>query len=241
MERRPPPNPETIALLESGRVLSQRYLPSSNYTFLVELGADGPERCLGVYKPKDGETPLWDFPHYTLYKRERLAFLVSEALGWGVVPLTVIRDGPHGVGSMQLFIHARRGAHYFNLLPEHKEEMLRIALFDCIVNNCDRKGGHCLVDAEGRVWAIDHGLTFSPGAKLRTVMWDFAEERVPAHLRGCSEPLCGDGALREALGEHLSPPEVEAFYRRVEVVLASDTVPIPNLSDPYRPVPWPTI
>ena len=241
MDHKESPVSGLASLLSDGEVLQHRPLASYNYTLLAELGDGESGRCLAVYKPRDGEAPLWDFPPNTLYMRERLAFLVSETLGWGLVPHTVIRDGPFGIGSMQLFIQVRKGMHYFNLLPDHREAMVRIGVFDCIINNCDRKGGHCLVDNEDRIWAIDHGLSFVPGSKVRTVMWELADEPLGLQLKQEVRVLCEDRPLREALSSGLSPQEVQAFYQRVEVLLASPTLPLERFSDPYRPYPWPTI
>ena len=232
---------ETFALLQKGTVLREQMLYSHNCTYVVELGDGGTRCCLAIYKPRDGEAPLWDFPHDTLYRREYLAYVVSEALGWGLVPTTLVRDGPYGIGTMQRFIYAQQGMHYFNLLPAHRAEMTRIAVFDCLVNNTDRKGGHCLVDADDRIWAIDHGLTFSAGPKLRTVMWDLAEEPVPAELRKQVLALVGDRELQAVLAEHLDRQEANAFYRRIDLIAKSEYIPIRALSDPYKPTPWPAI
>ena len=241
MDRQRSSTPESLSLLQNGEVLRHQPLPSHNYTLRVELADAESRTCLAIYKPRKGEAPLWDFPPGTLYRREYLAYLVSEALGWGIVPLTVIRDGPFGVGSMQLHIEAQRGMHYFTLAPDHREEMMRIAVFDCIINNCDRKGGHCLADKGGRIWGIDHGLSFVSGLKLRTVMWDLADEPLGRQMKREVEVLCGDRPLLEALSSQLSAQEVQAFYHRVEMLLASPTIPMERLSDPYRPYPWPTI
>lgn len=229
------------SLLQDGEVLAKHLLATYNHTFLVELGGDDNERCLAIYKPRDAEIPLWDFPPGTLYRRERLAYLVSEALGWHLVPLTVIREGPDGVGSMQQFVPHQRERHYFNMMPEYREQMARVAILDCLINSCDRKGGHTLLDAQGQVWAIDNGLSFTPGMKLRTVMWDLADEPMPAELKNSVSALCLDHELGIHMSEHLSGQEIEAFMRRIDVILASDTIPISHLSDPYRPVPWPQI
>ncbi len=228
-------------LLCEGEVLQKRLLSSSNYTFLVELGLGESDRCSAVYKPRDGETPLWDFPSGTLYRRERLAYSVSESLGWGLVPPTIIREGPDGPGMMQQFVRHEQRRHYFNMMPDYRDQLFRIAVFDCVINNCDRKGGHCLLDEEGRVWAIDHGLSFTAGSKLRTVMWDLAEEPLGVEIKDEVAALCRDTSLLKEMLEHLSPGEVEAFHRRVEAVLRSERVPIADFSDPYRPVPWPQI
>ena len=154
---------------------------ASNYTFVVELELDG-LRGYGVYKPERGETPLWDFPA-GLYKREYAAYQLSELLGWGLVPPTVVReDGELGIGSLQLYVPPKPGSHYFDLRSTHRDSVIRLAAFDWIANNADRKGGHCFVGESGGVWAIDNGLTFHEEHKLRTVIWDFAGENVPQPL-----------------------------------------------------------
>ena len=235
------PAPAQAALLEKGIVLREQMLPSNNYTYVVELGDGGDGRCLAIYKPRDGEAPLWDFPESTLYRREYLSYLVSEALGWGIVPLTLVRDGPYGIGTMQEFVYAQRGMHYFNLLPGHRPQMARIAVFDCLVNNTDRKGGHTLVDADDRIWAIDHGLTFSPGPKLRTVMWDLVDEAIDPQVKEQVTTLRTHKVLRDALTEHLTKPEVDAFYKRIDLIAVSNRIPIRALADPRKPTPWPVI
>ena len=154
---------------------------SSNYTFVVEL-ALGDQRGFGVYKPGAGEAPLWDFPTGTLYRRECAAYEVSRLLGWPLVPPTVVRDGEAGMGSLQLFVPNDSGSNFFVVRESHREELLRMAVFDLVVNNADRKGGHCLLDRDGGLWGVDHGLTFNVDHKLRTVIWDFAGEEVPAAL-----------------------------------------------------------
>ena len=157
---------------------------SSNGTFLVELCLDedptGAGVVSGVYKPGAGERALWDYPS-GLFRRERAVYLVSEALGWGLVPETVLREGPMGAGSLQRFVAADFQEHYFTLLerPEHHDTLRAICLFDLLVNNGDRKSGHCLLGADGRVWAIDHGLCLHDEPKLRTVIWDFAGQPLP--------------------------------------------------------------
>ena len=237
-----PSRPELQSLLQHGEVLSHELVPrGSNYVFVVEISDGASLGCRAVYKPARGEASLWDFPPQSLYKREYLAHQVSEALGLGMVPLTVIRDGPYGVGSVQLFIEAQPGRHYFNLLSSYKAEMVRIAVLDCLINNADRKAGHCMIDNDGCIWAIDHGLAFLPGSKLRTVMWELCDEPVPQDLRSRFAALQEDAALRAVLSLHLGGSEVRAFYQRVEEVLSSPEVPIVRYSDPWRPHPWPTI
>jgi len=155
---------------------------SSNGTYLVEICSDS-DPMRAVYKPGRGERPLWDFPD-GLYRREVAAYVVSEALGWGLVPETVLRDGPLGPGSLQRFVDADFSQHYFTLLefPEHHDALKAICTFDLLANNADRKGGHCLLGTDNRVWSVDHGLCFHTDPKLRTVMWDFEGMPVPEHL-----------------------------------------------------------
>ena len=164
-----------LTLLTRGAVNIKGRMPwSSNATFLVEVVLDG-MAGLAVYKPQRGERPLWDFPR-GLFKREIAAYLLSEALGWGVVPLTVPRDdGPYGAGSLQLFMDADFEQHYFTLVEDaaHHDRLQRICVFDLVANNADRKAVHCLRTGDGLVWAIDNGLTFHEEPKLRTVIWAF--------------------------------------------------------------------
>lgn len=224
--------------IEGGELTPQ----GSNYTFAVRLRA-GDLRFFGIYKPASGERPLWDFPYGTLHRRERCAFLVSKALGWGFVPPTVIRDGPHGEGSVQLYIPHDGDSNYFTLRDEGRRELLLVAAFDLMVNNTDRKGGHCFKDADGRVWAIDHGLTFHVQPKLRTVIWDFSGRRLPPEQVGDLkrlEGMLGDrsGPLGREMETHLDPEEAEVFRRRVRALLKNPRLPHPQ---EYRATPWPLV
>lgn len=211
---------------------------SSNYTFLSRLGDE--DGTLVVYKPRKGETPLWDFPTGTLCQRETAAYLVSEAAGWGLVPPTVLRDGPLGPGMVQQFIEHDPARHAFNLAPEHELELKRIALFDLIVNNADRKAGHVLKDAGGALWAVDHGLCFHEEPKLRTVLWDYVGDPIPEDGLTAVAKLCGDlsGELAARLHELLFPEEIAFLSLRAEMVLGSRLFPPPG---PGRPYPWPPI
>jgi uncharacterized repeat protein (TIGR03843 family) len=215
---------------------------SSNGAFLVRACADGVE-LEAVYKPRRGERPLWDFPDGTLYRREVAAFEVSEVLGWGIVPVTVLRpDAPLGEGAIQRFIDHDPDEHYFTLLPEHADRFREFAAFDIVVNNTDRKGGHCLRDRDdGRVVGIDHGLTFHPVWKLRTVIWDFAGETVPgsvaAALRRLARELDREFGARVA--ELLSPAELAAVQLRCIELLTEGHLPEPEPG--YRSVPWPLV
>ncbi len=233
---------QVCAILQEGKVCGQRgSLAGYNATFLVEIEAGKSTVCPAVYKPQRGESHLWDFPTGTLYQREYLAYRVSQALGWAIVPPTVIRQGPHGIGSVQLYVRAEAGVHFFNLVERHKDAMVRIALFDCLINNADRKGGHVLRDADGRIWGIDHGLSFLAEPKLRTVMWDLSDEPVSRELKASIAAALKDDGLHGDLQAHLTSREVAALSERAACLLASSTIPMARLADSWRPYPWPPI
>jgi uncharacterized repeat protein (TIGR03843 family) len=227
-----------LDLLTRGEVTLKGRMPrSSNATFLVELALDG-ATALAVYKPERGERPLWDFPP-GLFRREIAAYLLSEALGWGLVPATAPREGPLGEGSLQLFVPADFRQHYFTLLEqaEHREALQRICLFDLVVNNADRKSGHCLYVPEDRIYAIDNGLTFHAESKVRTVIWDFGEEPIaPALLEDVRRVL--DNGLPPALADLLDPDEQRALKRRARGLLRSGRFPVDQSGLRY---PWPLI
>ena len=211
---------------------------ASNYTFLARLGGKG--GALVVYKPRRGEAPLWDFPGGTLCQRETAAFEVSRLGGFGFVPPTVLRDGPLGFGAVQAFVEHDFECTAFDLYESHGGDLRRIALFDLVVNNADRKAGHVFPDADGKVWAIDHGICFHVEPKLRTVLWDFAGEPIPEadceRLRSLQTALLG--ALGDALAPLLDPAEVEMLSRRVARVLSAGVFPAPGAG---RSFPWPPI
>ncbi len=215
---------------------------SSNYTFLLSVSHDA-DSVMCIYKPRSGERPLWDFPDGTLALRERAAFLTSQALGWQIVPPTVIRDGPRGPGSMQFFVDHDPKYTYFEFSESLRPQLARLALFDAIVNNADRKGGHCLVDAQDHLWGIDHGLTFNVAHKLRTVIWDFTGQPIPDVLREdlerlCSETRSPDSAYRQQLERLLLPDEMRAYQRRIDRLLERGTYPTPGPGPNY---PWPPV
>lgn len=233
---------DELEVLQRGGVEVMGLLPySSNYTFLARVRL-GETEALAVYKPKRGERPLRDFPQGTLAARERAAFLVSEAAGWDLVPVTVLRpDAPMGEGSLQLFVEHDPEVHYFTLMHDRLDEFAVFAAFDAVVNNADRKSGHVLEDAGGKLWAVDHGLTFNVEDKLRTVIWAFADEPLTRQIRSSLERLgagLSDGGLSEALGALLSPEEATATLNRVETLLVEDRFPAPGTD---RPLPWPLI
>jgi hypothetical protein len=214
---------------------------SSNYTFLARAG-DGDDAVLVVYKPRRGEIPLWDFPEGTLCQREVAAYLVARALGWPNVPPTILRDGPEGVGSVQRFVPFDPQAHYFTLEPERADDFRRVALFDVVVNNADRKGGHCLLGEDGTIWVIDHGVCFSEEPhKLRTVIWEHVDEPIEPALLEDLRRFAGEldgGDAGTALGDLLSLEELAAMRQRVDAVLVGGRFPEPG---PGRPYPWPPV
>jgi len=210
----------------------------SNYTFavLLEDPLNDEEERLAIYKPAAGEVPLWDFPDDTLYRREYAAYLVSQALGWDFIPTTVIRDGPHGIGSVQEYIEPEADAHYFSFRDEYHDELRKVALFDIVTNNADRKAGHCFRGArDGRIWGIDHGLTFNVEPKLRTVIWDFQLEIIEAALLADLRHVCADDDLMRRLARQLDPREVQAFRRRCERVIREGVFPALTSR---RSIPW---
>ena len=229
----------TPDLLARGTLAVKGRLPwSSNATFLVEAALDGTS-ALAVYKPQRGERPLWDFPP-GIFRRELAAYHLSEALGWGLVPLTVRReDGPYGQGSLQLFLHADFEQHYFTLReePAHRERLQRICAFDVVANNADRKGGHCLLGPDGAVYAIDNALTFHAEPKLRTVIWDFGGEPVPPDLRVDLRRFA-TARLPRGLAELLDDAERRALRARARALAEEGRFP----DDPGgRSYPWPLV
>ncbi|NDJ86016.1 MAG: SCO1664 family protein, partial [Chloroflexi bacterium] len=205
-----------IRLLTTGHVCEEhgRMRWSSNYTTVISVQDDQIE-TLAVYKPRQGERPLWDFPHGSLCLREVAAYQVSQALGWGLVAPTVLREGPKGIGSVQLFIEHDPEINYFSLSDDFIPQLQMMAAFDALVNNTDRKGGHCLVDPRGKLWGIDHGICFHALPKLRTVIWDFAGDPLPElllnDLRRTVDDLCNKGELFAQLEALLSRAEIEAM------------------------------
>jgi hypothetical protein len=230
------------AVLAEGELEPLGMLPgSSNATVLVRARR-GAEEVLGVYKPVRGETPLWDFPDGTLAHREVAAYELARALGWPDVPPTILRDGPYGPGAVQAFVELDAQHHFFTLEEERADDFRRIAAFDVIANNADRKSGHCRLGVDGTIWAIDHGVCFAEEAKLRTVIWSFVGEPIPApllaDLRRVADELTG-GALAGRLGSLLAPAELEALRRRAGAVLEAGVFPEPDPTT--RPFPWPPI
>lgn len=234
-----------LALLEQGELTVRGLLPgSSNYTFLAEVHT-ATLQAMVIYKPRQGEAPLWDFPRGTLYQRERAAYVLSSALGWAIVPPTVLRHGPHGQGAVQLFVDADFSRHYFKLREDETllPALRCIAVFDLLVNNADRKAGHTLSDNAGRIWAIDHGVCFHVEDKLRTVIWDFAGEPLPAallaDLAALRPQLDPSAPLAAELLALLSSAELRALATRTDCLL--DTQRFPHPDPERRCFPWPLI
>lgn len=253
-----------LASLRAGELeVHGRIMPASNATFLAEV-LDTPQgnlRC--VYKPVSGEKPLWDFPHGTLAGRELAAFLVSEALGWRVVPPTVLRDGPAGPGMVQLwcepdpetesvdlvprgarregFLHVLDAHDHrdrpISLVHEDSEPLLRMAVFDVVINNTDRKGGHVLAMGDGHRYGVDHGVCFHHEPKLRTVLWGWAGQELAPELLGDLEGLLADAELRDRLREHLQDREIGALLGRAADLAARRSMPVP--SGEWPAIPWP--
>lgn len=210
---------------------------SSNATFLVNLALDG-TTAQAIYKPLRGERPLWDFEP-GLHRRELAAYLLSEAMGIDLVPPTIIREGPLGEGSLQWFVDADHQQHYFTIHEGRTDlhDLLReVAVFDVIANNTDRKSGHVLIDTDGHIWGIDHGLCFAAEFKLRTVVWEFGGEPVPEALLAASARLASDIPL--GIATLLNDEEVEAMRERAQWIVDHPVMPV-NASG--RRYPWPLV
>lgn len=235
---------DVLTILEHGEITHEHGLIrwSSNRTLLLSVTHDD-ITIEAIYKPRLGERPLWDFPDGTLANRERASFLTSEVLDWHIVPPTVIREGPNGVGSMQFFIEHDPNHTYFEFEESLLPQLARLAVFDVLVNNADRKGGHCILGADGHVWGIDQGLTFNMIHKLRTVIWNFAGQPIPDVLLADVESLCGkltdsNSPYRKELKQLITENEIEAFNKRINRLLSSRIYPQPGPGPNY---PWPPV
>jgi uncharacterized repeat protein (TIGR03843 family) len=227
-----------LDLLCRGRITVKGRMPwSSNATFLVELALEG-ATGRAIYKPERGERPLWDFPP-GLFKRELAAFHLSEALGWGLVPLTVPREGPFGEGSLQAFVEADFEHHYFTLRedPRQADRLKRICAFDLLANNADRKGGHCLLAGDGLVYAVDNGLSFHVEPKLRTVIWEYGGEAVPPEILDDVRRFAEAG-VTAPLADWLEAGEGEALLARARALLDEGRFPVDVSGRRY---PWPLV
>ncbi|ALC24194.1 SCO1664 family protein [Streptomyces pristinaespiralis] len=261
--------PDALTLLAKGELTVRgRLREASNAVLYCAVSYEGEEaHC--VYKPIAGERPLWDFPDGTLAQREVAAYEVSQATGWGLVPPTVLRDGPYGQGMVQLWIEADPEAALLALVEDeeagegwkavgfadvgegrtallvHADDprLRRLAVLDAVINNGDRKGGHLLPTTDGTLYAIDHGVTFNVDDKLRTLLWGWAGEPLPteavAALTTLATALADGGTLATRLAELLTAAEVAALSGRVAALLRSGTHPVP--SGDWPAIPWPPV
>lgn len=236
--------PAVLNVLQKGEmIIKGEFVWGSNYTFLTEVCQDR-DKLMGVYKPSQGERPLWDFPPASLARRETAAFEVSEALCWDLVPPTVYRKkAPIGPGSLQLYIEHDPEQHYFNLNEADRQSLRPAVFFDLIINNADRKGSHMLFDEHHHLWLIDHGVCFHAEDKLRTVIWDFAGEPFPEQLcedvQSFLSKLKPEGELTNRLQAYLSHDEIQALISRIERLLSAGRFPKPDPNQ--RSFPWPLI
>lgn len=231
------------ALHKGSLELQGQFLSGSNYTFLGDI-KHGDLEFQVVYKPIRGEQPLWDFPHGSLSRREVAAYLLSEALNWGLVPPTILRkDGPLGPGSLQQYIDHDPNNHYFNFDERDRQRLRPVVVFDLLLNNADRKGGHILRDAKDNLWLIDHGLCFHAEEKLRTVVWDYSGEEIPDDLMKSVSSLIdklreGEKLYNELI-QYLRPGEVSAVLARARRLCETGRFPSPPAS--RRSYPWPPV
>ena len=232
------PVPSLQQILQHGDLeLKGQFVLGSNYTFLVDVQYQG-VTLPAVYKPTRGEQPLWDFEENTLALREVAAYVVSERLGFHIVPFTTLRDdGPYGAGSLQQFIEYDPEYHFFNFTPEDRRLLQPVVLFDLLVNNADRKGGHVFFETgTHKLFAIDHGICFHEEDKLRTVLWDFGGQAIPDDLLA---PLFRITDLTPYLEPYLSPGEISALRTRADSILKKRL--FPRQPRDRRAMPWPPL
>jgi hypothetical protein len=226
---------EVCTFLEEGDVEVLGLLPCASNATLLTRVSRGDQQALAVYKPRRGERPLWDFPSGTLCLRERAAYVVSRDLGWGLVPPTILREGPAGFGALQFFIEEDESADVRTIVSTHPAELRTLALFDVVINNADRKAGHLLIDPNSKLWTIDHGVCFADEPKLRTVVWAYEGEEIPPALLDDLAAYADRGS--DELKELLDDEERSALCSRIATLLRTRRYPSP---DPGRHhVPWP--
>jgi len=233
------PTDVALALLATGEIeVVGRLVDASNATLFSQVSGDGLSAAC-VYKPVAGERPLWDFPDGTLAGREVAAYAVSEATGWDLVPPTVLRDGPYGPGMCQLWVDVDEEVDLVELARSDHVDLQRLVLLDAVVNNADRKGGHLLPTAAGRVFGVDHGICFAAEPKLRTLLWQWSGEPLSEEAVDCLARLADafGAELGRLLGELLTPREVVATRRRLNRLIRTGTYPTP--SGDWPPIPWP--
>lgn len=234
----------TIEILKKGLIhIEGQLIIGSNYTFLTSIEFED-SIFQAVYKPQKGEIPLWDFPATTLANRETAAYLLSEAINWGFVPPTIIRpNAPLGQGSLQYFIPHDPQLNYFTFPAEIKNKLRPVVVFDMVINNADRKGSHIILDAQGQIKLIDHGICFHRDPKLRTVIWDFIGERIPPpiiqDLQQLNEKIKSRSPITRDLEQLLSSEEIKALIDRIDNIIEIPFFPEPDKN--YRPFPYPLV
>ena len=230
---------DVLRLLREGELSVEGRLVDASNATLYCAAALGDVTAAVVYKPVRGERPLWDFPDGTLAGREVAAYLVSQATGWDLVPPTVLRDGPFGPGMCQLWVDVDDEVDLAALARSDHPDLRRMAVLDAVINNADRKGGHLLPRADGRVQGVDHGICFSTEDKLRTLLWQWRGKRLTPEAVEVLSSLRAllEGELGAALHELLTRAEVEATRARVDRLLTTGRHPQPSADWP--PVPWP--
>ncbi|HCE77167.1 MAG TPA: hypothetical protein DEP04_11120 [Dehalococcoidia bacterium] len=231
---------EALTHITNGEVIGGHTMPwGSNYTFLLWIAVEENQCIRAIYKPRDGEKPLRDFPSGTLYKREQAAYELSKLLKWPNIPLTVVRDGPYGVGSMQLYLDCDPRTTYFDMRDTSSDDLFPVAVFDLLVNNADRKAGHCLLDATNNIWSIDHGLTFHSSFKMRTVMLEYCGREIPKQLvtdmKNLSDSFTQKSQILETL---INQEEIQALQNRLAQIIETPMMPI---LDPNVNIPWPLV
>ena len=233
-----------LNILKNGEMtIDGQFSWGSNFTLLCSVVLEK-ESIPAVYKPARGERPLWDFPEETLGKRETAAYLISEAGGWHMVPPTIYRtDAPEGEGSLQYFIPHDSEITYFSLSAAEKQSLQTVVLFDLVINNTDRKGGHILRDKDLNYWLIDHGVSFHQTPKLRTVVWDFAGQPISdsllEQLSALKGKLKNSFELSKSLLDYISVEELQAMHERISLVLETGIFPLPG--EEVYPYPWPPV
>jgi uncharacterized repeat protein (TIGR03843 family) len=233
-----------IEVLQHGEIhVTGQFMWGSNYTFLCDVTYK--EQVIqAIYKPVRGERPLWDFPNETLSGREVAAYLLSEGGNWHLVPPTVFRQqAPVGPGSLQSYVEHDPEYHYFQFSEEDKARVRPVVLFDVVANNTDRKAGHILIDPNGKLWLIDHGVCFHVEPKLRTVLWEFAGQSLTAdeksQLEALKAKLLPEKELYQQLCNYLSRREIQAICDRIDATLQAGIFPLPR-QDRYS-MPWPPV
>lgn len=238
-ERDPIENDVAEQILRNGEIEILGQMPwSSNATLLCDVEYDD-TMVQAIYKPEQGERPLWDFPD-GLYLREIACYELAKAIGWDLVPPTVLIDGPAGPGSLQLFIPCDFSEHYLTLNDDdtYRSDFERLCAFDVVANSTDRKAGHVLLDRQNHIWAIDNGLSFHVEFKLRTVLWDYADDPIPEDLCADLRTLVAGDTLVTALSDWINDAEIEAAEHRARMLINNGRFPVDHTG---RRWPWPLV